>query len=110
MTWYDVIKEDSPILRDLSTKERKHLKKTLQAAEPSEYFGQDFTKMGELIELMQELDLVKGDKKMHKKMKSLSENNVDVVASAAKLRKAYEKTYRELRQIVYPKSRGLRKK
>ena len=110
MTWYDVIKEDSPILRDLSTKERKHLKKTLQAAEPSEYFGQDFTKLGELIDMMKELKLVKADKKMNKKMKSLSENNVDVVASAAKLRKEYEKTYRELRQIVYPKSRGLRKK
>ena len=59
---------------------------------------------------MQELDLVKGDKKMAKKMKSLSENNVDVVASAAKLRKEYENTYRELREIIYPKSRGLRKK
>tara|TARA_R100000008_G_scaffold40297_2_gene23106 strand:+ start:3233 stop:3565 length:333 start_codon:yes stop_codon:yes gene_type:complete len=110
MDWYDIIKEDSPVLRTLSQKERKHLKKTLEAAEPSEYFGQDFTKMGELIELMQELDLVKGDKKMAKKMKSLSENNVDVVASAAKLRKEYENTYRELREIIYPKSRGLRKK
>ena len=52
MTWFDVIKEDSPALASLSTKEKKKLKKVLQAAEPSEYFGQDFTKMGELIDLM----------------------------------------------------------
>ena len=110
MTWFDVIKEDSPALASLSTKEKKKLKKVLQAAEPSEYFGQDFTKMGELIDLMKELDLVKGDKKMQKKMKSITEKNVDVVAMAAKLRKSYEEMYRELREIVYPKSKGLRKK
>jgi len=110
MTWFEVIKEDSPALASLSQKEKKKLKKVLQAAEPSEYFGQDFTRMGELIELMRELDLVKGDKKMQKKMKSISEQNVDVVAMAAKLRKEYEEMYRQLRQIVYPKSRGLRKK
>ena len=104
-----IAKEKSAILDSLSTKERKRLKKTLQAAEPSEYFGQDFTKMGELIDLMKDLDLVKGDKKAAKKMKSLSENNVDVVASAAKLRKQYEEVYRELREVIYPKSRGLRK-
>ena len=66
--------------------------------------------MGELIDLMKELDLVKGDKKMQKKMKSMTEKNVDVVAMAAKLRKSYEEIYRELREIVYPKSKGLRKK
>ena len=43
-------------------------------------------------------------------MKTLSETNVDIVASAAKLRKQYEDTYRELREIVYPKSKGMRKK
>jgi len=110
MTWEEVLKEHSPVLDTLSAKDKKKLKKTLNAAEPSEYFGQDFTKMGELIDLMKELDLVKGDKKMNKKMKSLEEKNVDVVASAAKLRKTYEETYRELREIVYPQSKGLRKK
>ena len=110
MTWFEVRKEDSPALASLSSKEKKKLKKVLQAAEPSEYFGQDFTKMGELIDLMKELELVKGDKKMEKKMKSMTEKNVDVVALAAKLRKSYEEMYRELREIVYPKSKGLRKK
>ena len=43
-------------------------------------------------------------------MKSISEQNVDVVAMAAKLRKEYEQMYMQLREIVYPKSKGLRKK
>tara|TARA_R110000824_G_scaffold61925_3_gene164313 strand:- start:559 stop:891 length:333 start_codon:yes stop_codon:yes gene_type:complete len=110
MTWFDIIKEDSPALASLSVKEKKKLKKVLSAAEPSEYFGQDFTRMGELIDLMRKLDLVKADKKMQKKVKNISEQNVDVVALAAKLRKSYEEMYRELREIIYPKSKGLRKK
>ena len=110
MTWFDVIKEDSDVLAGLSQKEKKKLKKVLQAAEPSEYFGQDFTRMGELIDMMRDLNLVKGDKKMEKRMKSISEQNVDVVAMAAKLRKEYEQMYMQLREIVYPKSKGLRKK
>ena len=110
MTWFDVIKEDSDVLAGLSQKEKKKLKKVLQAAEPSEYFGQDFTRMGELIDMMRDLNLVKGDKKMEKRMKSISEQNVDVVAMAAKLRKEYEQMYMQLREIVYPKSKGVRKK
>jgi len=47
---------------------------------------------------------------MTKRMKKLSEKNVDIVANAATLRKAYEDTYRELREIIYPKSKGMRKK
>jgi len=108
--WFDVIKEDSPILTSLSNKERKQLKKILQAAEPSEYFGQDFTKLGELVDLMKELELIKGNKKMAKRMKTISETNLDIIATAAKLRKDYEQSYRQLREIVYPKSKGLRKK
>lgn len=108
--WFDVIKTDSDILSSLSNKERKHLKKVLQAAEPSEYFGQDFTKLGELVDLMKDLELIKSDKKMTKRMKTISEKNLDIIATAAKLRKDYEESYRQLREIVYPKSKGLRKK
>jgi hypothetical protein len=108
--WKEMLKEDRGLLISLSAKEKKKLKKILQSAEPSEYFGQDFAKMGELVDLLKELDLIKSDKKLTKKMKTLSETNVDIVASAAKLRKQYEDTYRELREIVYPKSKGMRKK
>ena len=89
--WKEVLKEDKGLLISLDAKQKKKLKKILQSAEPSEYFGKDFSNMGELVDM-------------------LSEKNVDIVASAAKLRKEYENTYRELREIVYPKSKGMRKK
>jgi hypothetical protein len=105
MTWENVLlKEESKILNAMDSKEKKKLKKTLQAAEPTEYFGQDYTKLGDLINMMEELDLVKDDSKMKKKMKSINEQNVDMVATASKLRKQYEQLYRQVRKIVYPKS------
>ena len=107
--WEDeknIAKEESKILNALDSKQKKKLKKTLQAAEPSEYFGQDFTQLGDLIGMLEELDLVKDDNKMKKKMKSINEQNVDMVATASKLRKQYEQLYRQVRKIVYPKSAG----
>tara|TARA_R110002074_G_scaffold287216_1_gene458924 strand:- start:206 stop:613 length:408 start_codon:yes stop_codon:yes gene_type:complete len=98
-------KEASPILTKLDKKQRRALKKTLQSAEPTEYFGQDFTKLGELLDMMQALDLVKADKKLNKRMETMSEQNVDIVAMASKLRKSYETLYRQIRGIVYPKSK-----
>ena len=55
------------ILDSLDAKGRKKLKKTLQSAEPTEFFGQDFTKLGELIDTLKELDLMKSNKKLNKK-------------------------------------------
>jgi ABC-type phosphate transport system auxiliary subunit len=102
----DIEKEHSPLLDSLNTKERKALKKKLQAAEPSEYFGQDFTQLGELVDTLRELDLIKSDKKMNKKMKTMSETNVDIVATASKLRKEYEILYEQLRSLIYPRKEG----
>lgn len=90
------------VLDSLDAKGRKRLKKTLQAAEPTEFFGQDFTKLGDLISTLRELDLTKSDKVLNKKMKSMNERNIDIVATATKLRKEYELLYRQLRDIVYP--------
>lgn len=98
-------KEQSPILEQLDKKQRRRLKKTLQAAEPTEYFGQDFTQLGELLDMMRELDLVKSDKKLNKRMETMSDENIDIVAMASKLRKSYETLYRQIRGIVYPRSR-----
>jgi hypothetical protein len=104
-----VLKKDKiapkEILDSLGAKEKKRLKKTLQAAEPTEFFGQDFTKLGELIETLRELDLTKSDKKLNKKMKSMDERNIDIVATATKLRKEYELLYRQLRDLVYPQKK-----
>ena len=117
MTWdyYDeqkqyILKEEKTskktILNSLDRKQTKRLKKTLQAAEPTEFFGQDFTKMGELIDVLKELDLMKSDKKLNKRMKSMDERNLDIIATATKLRKDYETLYRQLREMIYPKKKG----
>tara|TARA_R100000734_G_C3287457_1_gene79877 strand:- start:165 stop:527 length:363 start_codon:yes stop_codon:yes gene_type:complete len=101
-------KESKPqkeILDSLNAKERKKLKKTLQAAEPTEFFGQDFTKLGELISTLSELELTKSDKKLNKKMKSMDERNIDIVATATKLRKEYELLYRQLYDMVHPQTK-----
>ena len=105
-------KKESPkeILDSMDAKARKKLKKTLQAAEPTEFFGQDFTKLGDLISVLRQLDLTKSDKKLNKKMKSMDERNVDIVATATKLRKEYELLYRQLRDLIYPKGKGDEKK
>tara|TARA_R100000900_G_scaffold143029_1_gene125410 strand:- start:236 stop:601 length:366 start_codon:yes stop_codon:yes gene_type:complete len=102
-------KSKKDILDSLDAKGRKKLKKILQSAEPTEFFGQDFTKLGELIEVLRELDLTKSDKKLNKKMKSMDERNIDIVATATKLRKEYELLYRQLRDLVYPKGKGGKK-
>ena len=106
--WYDdeIAKENSPVLANLDKKKCKALKKTLQAAEPSEYFGQDFTRLGELLDMMKDLDLIKGDEKLSKKMKVMDEGNLNILATASKLRKEYEILYRQIRKIIYPKRGG----
>ncbi len=98
------------ILDSLDSKGRKKLKKTLQSAEPTEFFGQDFTKLGELLDTLKELDLMKSDKKLNKKVKSMDERNIDIVATATKLRKEYELLYRQLRDLVYPRGKKEEKK
>lgn len=94
----------NPKLASLPEEPIKRLKKTLQAAEPSEYFGQDYTRLGELIDLLQEMDFTKGDTELNEKIKSISEQNIDMVATAARLRKTYETLYLQVRKIVYPKA------
>ena len=97
------------ILASLDVKGRKRLKKTLQSAEPTEFFGQDFTKLGDLITVLKDLDLMKSDKKLNKKVKSMDERNIDIVATATKLRKEYELLFRQLQDLIYPKRKGEKK-
>ena len=44
----------------------------------------------------------KGEKKL---LAKLEENNVDIIAASAELRKDYENMYRRIRGLVYPKRR-----
>ena len=64
----EIMKAHSPLLDSLDKKKAKRLKKILQAAEPSEYFGQDFAKLGELIKELKALGFIKEDKKKNKKL------------------------------------------
>ena len=98
------------LLDTLNPKERKRIKKILQSAEPTEFFGQDFTKLGELVGELKSLNFIKSDDKLKKKMKGMDERNVDIVASASKLRKEYELLYRQLRDLIYPKGKKGEKK
>jgi len=45
-------------------------------------------------------------KKLNKEMKGFEEKNLDIVATASKLRKEYETLYNQLRGLVYPKKKG----
>jgi len=94
--------EPKELLDSLGPKEKKRLKKVLQSAQPTEFFGKDFTQMGELIRVLKDLKIVKDDNKLNKKMKSMDERNIDIVATATELRKDYELLYRQLRDLVYP--------
>ena len=57
------------------------------------------------FEILSELDLTKSDKKLNKKVKSMDERNIDIVATATKLRKEYELLFRQLRDLVYPQKK-----
>lgn len=107
MSWEDTLrKEYSPLLDKLDKKEKKKVKKILQSTEPSEYFGQDYTKLEKLLTLLMTHDLVKTDAKLTKKMTRLEEANIKMVATAAKLRKDYETLYSQIRNIIYPGKGG----
>jgi len=113
MSWEDILKDDKTSLFSLSdaigktnSKQKKKLKKVLQASEPTEFFGQEMTKLTELIDELKGVDVIKTDKKLNKEMKKFEEANLDIVATASKLRKEYETLYNQLRGLVYPKSKG----
>ena len=54
----------------------------------------------------QKKKIMNKSKPMQKKMEEMAERNTDLVARAAELRKDYEILYRQLRGMVYPKSKG----
>ncbi len=105
MSWQDILKE-SDLLSKVKPKQKKKIKKLLQSSQPTEYMGQDMTKLSSLLSEMKKLDLVKSDKNLQKKFEGFEEKNLDIVSSAAELRKEYETLYRQLRQMVYPKKKG----
>jgi len=104
--WREIIKVDEGLLRKVNPKQKKKIKKLVQSSEPSEYMGQDFTKLSDLITELKSVDVMKSDKKLKKKMGKIDEANVLLTTKASELRKEYETLYRQLRGMVYPKSKG----
>ena len=110
MNWQGILKS-KPLLEKVDTKEKKKLKKLLQSAQPTEFFGQDMTKLSGVISGLMGLDLIKKDKTFKKKIEKYEEKNVDILSSAAELRKDYETLYLQLRkEILPPKQKKVSKK
>tara|TARA_B100001778_G_scaffold296092_1_gene268728 strand:+ start:77 stop:400 length:324 start_codon:yes stop_codon:yes gene_type:complete len=102
MAWQEILKA-SEFLEKLEPKQKKKIKKLLQSTQPTEYMGQEMTKLEEVIKEMEDLDLVKNNKLLTKKMKTFREKNLDILASAAELSKDYQTLYDQIRSVAYPK-------
>ena len=97
MSWQDVLKADS-VLDKMGNKEKKRIKKLLQASQPTEMFGKDMTKLSDLIEELNGAEIVKTSKSLQKKISKFEEKNLDIMTSAAELRKDYETLYLQIRE------------
>lgn len=103
MSWQDILK--SSVLEKVDGKQKKRVKKLLQASQPTKFFGKDMTMLSALIDELKTLDLIKTDTSFKKKMEKFEEKNLEILASAAEVRKDYEVLYERLRKTVYPKQK-----
>ena len=108
MSWQSILLK-SNLLEKVEPKQKKRIKKLMQSAQPTEFFGKDMTQLGDLITEMKSLDMMKADKNLNKKMAGFDEKNLEIVASAAELRKDYEVLYEQIYSMVYPKKKGDKK-
>ena len=104
MSWQSILLK-SNLLEKVEPKQKKRIKKLMQSAQPTEFFGKDMTQLGDLITEMKSLDMMKADKNLNKKMEGFDEKNLEIVASAAELRKDYEVLYEQIYSMVYPKKK-----
>jgi len=108
MSWQSILLK-ADLLEKVEPKQKKRIKKLMQSAQPTEFFGKDMTQLGDLITEMKSLDMMKADKNLNKKMESFDEKNLEIVASAAELRKDYEVLYEQIYTMVHPKKKGDKK-
>ena len=69
----------------------------MQNSHPTEYFGEDYLKLGKLINILGDV----ADTDEETLLEELGVENLQMVKKAAALRKIYERLYRTLRDIVY---------
>ena len=84
-------------LSDLSAKERRKVKTMLQNAHPTEYFGEDYLRLGKVINIIDGL----AEDEEAELLEKLGVKNLQMVKTAASLRKKYENLYKKLYDMVY---------
>ena len=100
-----IVKEDTGmILSELNKKDKRLVKTLLQLAHPTEYFNEDVLKLGELITVLKSLGVVNENKGLKKRILKYEDENLMVVKRAVKLRREYEKLYKSIREVIYPKT------
>tara|TARA_R100000773_G_scaffold20204_2_gene18084 strand:- start:2765 stop:4402 length:1638 start_codon:yes stop_codon:yes gene_type:complete len=96
---YNKIALDKTMLKsidNLSEKDKRKVKTYLQDADPTEYFGEEYLKLGKLINILDEVEGNTGE------LENLDEENLKLVKVLASLRKRYENLYEKIRERVYP--------
>ena len=91
---YIVMKMD---VEDLPPKTRKKVKTYMQDADPTEYFGEEYLKLGKVINILEGIVEAEDEEELAE----LSEDNLKLVKLAARLRRHYETLYRALDDMVY---------
>ena len=84
-------------VEDLPPKTRKKVKTYMQDADPTEYFGEEYLKLGKVINILEGIVEAEDEEELAE----LSEDNLKLVKLAARLRKHYETLYRALDDMVY---------
>jgi hypothetical protein len=84
-------------LSGLSSKERRKVKTMLQNAHPTEYFGEDYLRLGKVINIIDGL----AEDEEAELLEKLGVKNLQMVKTAASLRKKYENLYKKLYDMVY---------
>lgn len=84
-------------ISSLDEDKRREIKTILQNSHPTEYFGEDYLKLGKLINILGDV----ADTSEEQLLEELGVENLQMVKKAAALRKIYERLYRTIRDIVY---------
>ena len=84
-------------LSELSAKERRKVKTMLQNAHPTENFGEDYLRLGKVINIIDGL----AEDEEAELLEKLGVKNLQMVKTAASLRKKYENLYKKLYDMVY---------
>jgi hypothetical protein len=84
-------------ISSLPPKKRREVKALLQNAHPTEYFGEDYLRLGKVINIIDGL----AEDEEAELLEKLGVKNLQMVKTAASLRKKYENLYKKLYDMVY---------